>query len=375
MCEEKKNGIIKNNSEILFIYDAKMCNPNGDPDNENQPRMDYDRNQNIVSDVRLKRYIRDYLIDYENEDVFVRKIDDKTVDATKRLKLLIEKNREKIEKSEKLKDLFKVEKGKFIAQEKNLSNHLEWLLSKLIDIRYFGSTMPIKAESGKGSSITFTGPIQFNWGYSLNKVTGVLDSNTITSTFGGATADQSTMGKDYRVAYSILAFHGIVSAKRAESTLLNRIDVKLFDKVIVRSIPLEATSRSKTGQEPLLYIRVEYNSDDYFIGDFRKYLKLSDKNGEEIPFDKSDKLDRGIYKIDMTDLIKKLEKKKEHISKIHFWKNEDIELKGIKVEEDDKNKKKHIQLENNSKIELIEIDIEKNFNPENNNEQQSMSSR
>lgn len=357
MCEEKKIETIEKNSEILFIYDAKMCNPNGDPDNENQPRMDYDRNQNIVSDVRLKRFIRDYLIDYEKEDVFVRKMDDKTVDATKRLKLLIGKNLEEIKVDEKLKDLIKKtkkeDKDVFEPQEKKLSNHLDWLLSKLIDIRYFGATMPIKAEAGKGSSITFTGPIQFNWGYSLNKVTGVLDSNTITSTFGGATEDQSTMGKDYRVAYSILAFHGIVSAKRAETTKLKTTDIDLFDKVIVNAIKMKTDTRSKIGQEPLFYLRVEYNSNDYFIGDFRKYLKLSDNNDIEIPFEKSDKLDRGKYKIDVTDLITKLEKKKEHILKIHFWINEDIDLKGWNLQD----------------FEIINIDIERKSNSEQQDEQ------
>jgi CRISPR-associated protein Csh2 len=369
MSEEKKNEIIENNSEILFIYDAKMCNPNGDPDDENKPRMDYDRNHNIVSDVRLKRYIRDYLIDYKNEDVFVRKMDDKTVDATKRLKILIEKNREKIEKDEKFKDLFKMEKEEFKAQEKNLSKHLDWLLLQLIDIRYFGATMPIKSEEGKGSSITFTGPIQFNWGYSLNKVTGVLDSNTITSTFGGATEEQSTMGKDYKVAYSILAFHGIVSAKRAEMYKskisekddenkivgLSTTDIDLFDKVIVNSIKLKTDTRSKIGQEPLLYIRVEYNSNDYFIGDFRKYLKLSDNNDNEIPFDKTNKLERGEYKIDVSDLMKKLEKKKEHISKIHYWINKDIELNGWNLQD----------------FKNVSIDIEKKSNSEQKDEQQS----
>ena len=60
--KKEKCESIENNSEILFIYDAKMCNPNGDPDDENKPRMDYDRNINLVSDLRLKRYIRDYLM-------------------------------------------------------------------------------------------------------------------------------------------------------------------------------------------------------------------------------------------------------------------------------------------------------------------------
>jgi CRISPR-associated protein Csh2 len=44
-----------NNSEILYLYDAQLTNPNGDPDEENRPRMDYERGINLVSDLRLKR--------------------------------------------------------------------------------------------------------------------------------------------------------------------------------------------------------------------------------------------------------------------------------------------------------------------------------
>ena len=62
---------IQNNSEILFIYDAKMSNPNGDMDNENKPRMDYDTDTNLVSDVRLKRYLRDYFEKACNKEIFV----------------------------------------------------------------------------------------------------------------------------------------------------------------------------------------------------------------------------------------------------------------------------------------------------------------
>ena len=284
MCN--KEEVIKNNSEILFIYDAKMTNPNGDPDDENKPRMDYDRSRNIVSDVRLKRYIRDYLLDYEeNVDVFVRRMGNKVVDATNRLKQLISDNEKEICESDLLKkDLLKKNKDKLEPQVMNLGNHLDWLLGKLIDVRFFGATIPIKAKTGSGSSITFTGPIQFNWGYSLNKVFGVYESNAITSTFSGASENHSTMGKDYRVAYSILAFHGIVSAKRAIGTCLKIGDLELFDRSIINSILLEATTRSKTGQEPLLYIRVEYNNDNFFIGDLRKYVKLANNYNGEIPF-------------------------------------------------------------------------------------------
>ncbi|MDK2903036.1 MAG: CRISPR-associated protein Csh2, partial [Clostridiales bacterium] len=125
-----------NNSELLFLYDAKMCNPNGDPDDENRPRMDYERQRNLVSDVRLKRYIRDYLEDMDY-GIFVSKQDDKVVDADARLKNVVGKNKVTIE-------------------------DLPIILDKLIDVRMFGATMPIKAEEGGrgGSSIALTGPVQ-----------------------------------------------------------------------------------------------------------------------------------------------------------------------------------------------------------------------
>jgi len=321
--QTENNGpkTIKNNSEILFLYDAKMCNPNGDPDDENKPRMDYIRNINLVSDVRLKRYIRDYLMNYKNQEIFVCKVDGETVDATNRLKELINKYAEEIKKDEKMKDLFKDNK----PDEKKLSNHLPWLLSKLTDVRLFGATMPLKSEKGKGTSISFTGPIQFNWGYSLNKVTGPMESNTITSTFAGAGEEHSTMGKDYRVAYSLIAFHGIISAKRAEYTELIDKDIELFDDAMINAIPMEATTRSKTGQETLLYIRVEYTSADFFSGDFRRYIKIKDKE-----WDDTTKLGSITdYILDLSELKTKLETHKNRIKDIYFWKHQDLKISGF----------------------------------------------
>jgi len=325
------NGIkpIERNSEILYIYDARMCNPNGDPDDENKPRMDYNQSVNLVSDVRLKRYIRDYLMDYKGGTIFVSKVGGKTVDATNRLKKLIEDNKKEIEDDAKLKDLL----DKNVPNEKNLSKHLPWLLSKLIDVRFFGATMPIKSEMGKGASITFTGPIQFNWGYSLNKVSGPMDSSTITSTFAGAGEDYSTMGKDYRLDYSLIAFHGIISAKRAEHTSLTDEDIDLFDDAMIRAIPLEATTRSKTGQYPLLYIRIEYNTPEFFSGDLRRYVKIADREGREMPFEETAKLrSPNDYYLDLTNLCKKLSDCNDKILRVHFWKHEDLRIKGWDIE-------------------------------------------
>jgi len=67
-------NLIKNRSEILFVYDVKDANPNGDPVDENKPRIDEETGINIVTDVRLKRTIRDYLYDYKGQEVFIREI-------------------------------------------------------------------------------------------------------------------------------------------------------------------------------------------------------------------------------------------------------------------------------------------------------------
>ena len=61
-------SILKHKSELLFLYDIKDANPNGDPLDENKPRIDEETGQNLVTDVRLKRTVRDYLFNYKRFD-------------------------------------------------------------------------------------------------------------------------------------------------------------------------------------------------------------------------------------------------------------------------------------------------------------------
>ena len=71
-------SLVKKRSEIIFCYDIKDANPNGDPLDSNKPRIDEETGQNIVTDVRLKRTIRDFLFENKGhnidgeKDIFVR---------------------------------------------------------------------------------------------------------------------------------------------------------------------------------------------------------------------------------------------------------------------------------------------------------------
>ena len=335
-----------NNSDILFIYDAKMCNPNGDPDNENKPRMDYETDTNLVSDVRLKRYIRDYLEDKGNP-IFVAKVEDKTVDATQRLGHWItesilndhKETKERKDKAQQIKDV--LDKPKDLKNKTDdmveLIETEDNLLKAFIDVRLFGATMPIKSQK-KGQSFTFTGPVQFNWGYSLNKV-NIVDSSTISSQFAGRTKEgdedqHGTFGKDYRVYYSLIAFHGIVNCKRAEHTQLSTKDINFLEDALIKAIPLQAT-RSKINQSPRLLIRVEYVDGWTFIGDLRRYVKA-----EPVEVKEGRVRDISQIKLNMDMLIEKLGANKEKIHKIYYWQDKELMPKFCELVTDNELKEK-----------------------------------
>lgn len=271
-----------NNSQILYLYDAKLTNPNGDPDEENRPRMDYERSLNLVSDLRLKRYIRDYLLD-KGYPLYVQKIDGEPVTSGNRVKQFAE--------GEKL--------------------DLEKVINEFIDVRLFGATITFKKDNK-----ALTGPVQFNWGYSLNKV-DLLESS-ITSHFASSEANkQGAIGKDYRVKYSMIAFSGVISGKRAEKVSLKEGDIKLLDEAMYKAIPLLAT-RSKIGQYPRFYIRVEFKDSETILRDFRSYIKLS-------PDDSSIR-DVNECKLEISKLTEYLGKNKDKIDKLYYFNDDALKI-------------------------------------------------
>ncbi len=273
--------MIKNGS-ILYLYDAAMTNPNGDPDEENRPRMDSIREINLVTDLRLKRYIRDYALD-NGQKLFVQKIKNKSVTAEQR-----------------------VEKYSY-----------EEMLERFFDMRVFGATVPKKKDNR-----SYTGPVQFNWGYSLNKVE--LMESSITSHFASkAGNNQGSIGKDYRVKYSFIAFSGVVSGKRAEKTTMTNEDLLFLDKAMVYAIPSQAT-RSKVGQYPRLYMRLVLKDDETFLKDLRDYIKIT--KDEEVFSIRE-------FELDITRLRDYLKRAQDKIEEVKYFADEDIKLIADGVED------------------------------------------
>jgi len=279
--------MISRNSDFLFLYEAIQCNPNGDPDQENKPRMDYDTNTNLVTDTRVKRYIRDFLKQTDNE-IFVDMEGESKVTMDDKLRAILRRvwNDETTMKSligddelyvkyQELKDedveetIKKLVNKKPVNKEVNLAILSGMVKQKFIDIRLFGSAFAVD-----GFNRAMTGPIQMNWGYSLNKVY-LMDSNTIASIMNDG---NSTFGKDYRVKYSLLGFHGTINKAAAATTGMTEGDRVTFREAIWQSLTANPT-RTKLNQYPKVYLEVVYNKGFHngYFGDLRGYVSAQPK--------------------------------------------------------------------------------------------------
>ncbi|MDO5656193.1 MAG: type I CRISPR-associated protein Cas7 [Flavobacteriaceae bacterium] len=311
---------ITNSSDFLFIYEAIQCNPNGDPDQENKPRMDYDTKTNLVTDTRVKRFIRDYLKSKnEDEIIFVDMEGNSKVSVDNKLKAVVSRtfaNENELKNifvdNEALNKYHEIIKGAKDFNEvwskitaKNFANKeinyelLSYLIKeKFLDIRMFGSAFAVG-----GFTKAYTGPIQMNWGYSFNEVE-LMDSNSIVTIMND---DSSTFGKDYRVHYSLIGFNGTINAPAAKSTQLSDEDVEVFRNALWESIPASPT-RSKLNQYPKLYLEIIYKegiSNGQF-GDLRNFVTVEPVDG------KTKKQVRRFrdLKVDLSDLQRLIEQDK-----------------------------------------------------------------
>lgn len=269
------SDIITKRSEIIFLYDIKDANPNGDPLDDNKPRIDEETGINIVTDVRLKRTIRDYIADFKNLEIFIR--EEKNKDGKSKTKDTI------------LQDM-KIEKG-------------EDLLKKCVDIRMFGSTAAIKNKT-----ITYTGPVQFKIGRSMHKVKLEYIKGT-TVMPSGEGKEQGTFTEQYILPYSLINFYGIINENAAKSTGLTKDDVTLLIEAMWNGTK-NIISRSKVGQVPRLLLKVNYKESSYHIGDINSKMKLVTSLPDEELRDISQ------LSIDVTELIKILKQNSSKIDSI-----------------------------------------------------------
>ena len=297
---------IVNRNEFLFLHDIKNGNPNGDPD-ENRPRIDNVTNHCYVTDVRLKRYVRDYLIHTEGEDkILVTKLGTKLANLTERVK-----------ESLKNTDASKIEGEEL----------LKTLKSRFIDLRMFGSPLAFKSAPPEwGSRSSITGPIQINFGETLHKVEEITFHGWSCIPFEPG-QEGSTPNTYYGIPYGLIAFHGVVNENAAKTTGLTEDDLTKFKIALWKGIreASSAHTRTKGNQQPRLFLNIVYKDiieigdkkvpTEYHIGGLEEKVRLVPKPEvkEEINIRKL-----GDYNLDFSDLVKSITKVKSKIKCVEY---------------------------------------------------------
>lgn len=230
-------------SEILFLWDAKMTNPNGDMLNDNAPRYDESDRKAVVSDVRVKRTIRDDLQYRKGKTVFVN-------------------NAEQVQSAETR-----------FAELRNALNEKDdkKVFLSCIDNRLFGGVAP-------RSNLQIIGTVQFSWAKSLNETETILSQGT--GAFGKDNSLNKTFRTDNYIPYGLFAMYGTINSLNAVKSNASEEDVADMLDSMWQGTKLLNT-RSKVGQKPRMLIRVVYK-DTYMIGLLDELVKIDNENSQQL---------------------------------------------------------------------------------------------
>lgn len=213
---------ISNRYDFVFFCDVKNGNPNGDPDAGNLPRIDPETGHGIISDVCIKRKIRNYVDLVKNEN-----IDDPDVpDGELGYKIYIQEGAVLNERNNKAYVHYGIEseKAKLPKKLEDRLNVTKFMCDNFYDIRTFGAVMTTGVNCGQ-----VRGPVQICFGESVDPVVPLEMSITrMAATQASDGKENKTMGRKQYIPYGLYRIEGFVSAPYAQKTGFCEDDLNLL---------------------------------------------------------------------------------------------------------------------------------------------------
>lgn len=196
---------VQNRHEFVLYFDVTNGNPNGDPDAGNMPRLDPETNQGLVSDVALKRKVRNFVALVKDQEpgfeIYM------TEGATLN-------NQHKKAWNALLSDVTKDDEFKRLPKDQQKAQELtRWMCANFWDIRTFGAVMTTGVNAGQ-----VRGPVQFGFAKSVERILPLEISITRMAATTEKDAEEKggrTMGRKHIVPYGLYRVHGFVSAPLA----------------------------------------------------------------------------------------------------------------------------------------------------------------
>lgn len=296
---------IKNRYDFVFLFDVKDGNPNGDPDFDNMPRTDEETNQGLVTDVCIKRKIRNYVqllkeskkLDISRYDIFIRE--------GNVLNPLINEKRNEADKEED-------------DEKKAVAKGRMKMCEQYYDIRTFGAVMStgeekadgdsnddVNADGGKGKKSkekgtkkkikglgVVRGPVQLTFARSIDPVDAKSHSLTrccVTTTDDDKEGKTNTIGNKNTVSYGLYRMHGFISATDAAKTRFSEEDKELLFNAMINAFENDhAAARGEMNPRALIVFKHESPLGNARAGQLFELVNVEKKEGIEYPRSFSD---------------------------------------------------------------------------------------
>lgn len=210
--------------DFVLIFDVKDGNPNGDPDAGNLPRLDAETGHGLMTDVALKRKVRNYVGLVHGEqpphEIYVKE------------KAILNKTHERAYVAVGAEDALKGEDKKRKGGGDTVDKARQWMCANFFDVRTFGAVMSTGVNCGQ-----VRGPVQMTFARSIEPIVALEHSITRMAVATEAEAekqggDNRTMGRKHTVPYGLYRSHGFVSSFLARQTGYSADDLELTLKAL-----------------------------------------------------------------------------------------------------------------------------------------------
>lgn len=272
---------LTNRYDFALIFDVRDGNPNGDPDAGNLPRLDAESGHGLVTDVSLKRKVRNYVGMLKGEqpphEIYIKE------------KAVLNKTHERayveVGAGEELKGPDKKRKGSGDTVDKARA----WMCANFYDVRTFGAVMSTGVNCGQ-----VRGPAQLTFARSVDPIVALEHSITRMAVATEAEAekqqgDNRTMGRKHTVPYGLYIAHGFISAFLARQTGFSEDDLELLFESLEHMFEHDrSAARGEMSTRGLYVFRHESELGNAHAHSLFDRIAVSRKAGSEVPRSFSD---------------------------------------------------------------------------------------
>lgn len=215
---------LRNRYDFVLLFEVKDGNPNGDPDAGNLPRIDAETGRGLVTDVCVKRKVRNYVATVKGYappyDIYVKE------------RAVLNQAHERAYREIGAGDLLEKRDDKKRKGGDKVDEARAWMCANFYDVRTFGAVMSLGVNCGQ-----VRGPVQLTFGRSLDPIVAIEHSITRMAVATEAEAekqggDNRTMGRKHTVPYALYRSHGFVSAHLADQTGFSEDDLEMLWQAI-----------------------------------------------------------------------------------------------------------------------------------------------